>query len=162
MRSRIKILGPVVPATPLPHRHLHLSGHEQMAQDIPGAGRESRPPRQGSTLLDLRELLFSSEVFWMHPMVHERGEGYFVRVWRGSIAGVFAGEVTAIYHLFGHRYGCDHPFADPGYHCAATELGQSVVGGVSCQASWGHIPWDGSSPEREVQRATATPSRLRR
>ena len=31
MRSRIEIVGSIVPVTPLPHRFLHLKGYDSMA-----------------------------------------------------------------------------------------------------------------------------------
>ena len=54
MRSRIQVMGPIVPAPPLPHNPLHFQGYNQMARGIPGAGGEPCPPRQGATLLGCR------------------------------------------------------------------------------------------------------------
>ena len=52
MRSRIKVVGSVLPPAPLPHNPLRFNVYDQMARDFPSAGGESRPPRQTSTLLD--------------------------------------------------------------------------------------------------------------
>ena len=51
MRSRIQTVGFIVPAVSLQYHLFHFDTYGQMAQDVPGAGGESRPPRQGSTLL---------------------------------------------------------------------------------------------------------------
>ena len=48
-----------------------------MAQDLPRAAGESRPLRQGSTLLAWRALRRSREIFKTHPVVYQRGEDGF-------------------------------------------------------------------------------------
>jgi len=52
MRSRIEIVGSIVPTTPLPHSRLDLGEDGQMALCVPGARGESRPPRPGPTYDD--------------------------------------------------------------------------------------------------------------
>ena len=54
MHPRIQIVGSVMPTTPILHNPLHLCVYPQMAQGVPGAGGESRLPRQAPTLLGPR------------------------------------------------------------------------------------------------------------
>ena len=51
MRSRIEIMGFTMPAPPIPHHPLHVQGYGQVVRDVPGAGGEPCPPRQGTILL---------------------------------------------------------------------------------------------------------------
>ena len=73
VRSRIQIMGSITPAPPLPHRRLHSGRCTRMAQDVPGARRESRPLRQGFTAQNGREFLYPRQFFRMPPVVYGRG-----------------------------------------------------------------------------------------
>ena len=75
MLSRIEIMGSIVPPAPLPYHLLHFAAYDQMARDVPSAGGESRPPRQGSTLLGRRTYQRPREVFRTYAVVYKRGGG---------------------------------------------------------------------------------------
>ena len=103
-----------------------------MAQDVPGAGRESRTPRQGFVRLGRRGLSCPRRVFGIYPMVYGCGQGGFSGACRTSIvAATRILEATAVRNVFGPRYERHQPRAGPGRHGTAAELGQFVTVGVS-------------------------------
>lgn len=149
MRSRIEIMGSIVPATPLPHYLLHPEGHDPMAQDVPGAGGESRSPRQGVTLLDRRVRHNSSrEVFRTHLVVYECRERGF---WGGGAVSVVVDppvlEFTAIHNLLDPQCEWDHSLAGPGCHGEVTELARFITIGGSHLSEHGCFSL-GNSPEK--------------
>ena len=77
-----------------------------MAQNLSGAAGESRPLRQGSTLLAWRALRCSREVVQTHPVVCQRGEVGFdhehdVLV----IQDILSREVAAVCDVTDHQSG---------------------------------------------------------
>ena len=150
-------MGPIVPAPPLPHHHLRFEGYGQVAQDVPTARGEPRPPCQGITRLDWRVQPCPREVFQIHPVVRERGEDVFIGKWGSSaVANTFALEVTTVCNLFDRQHECGHFRADPGYHGETAQSGRFVVVGVSYPGSQEGVGRDWNSSEGEVWWETTT------
>ena len=91
-----------------------------MVEDVPGAGRESRSPRQGFMRLG-RGSSRSREVLRIHAVVYKRGED--VSNGDSAISSTFTWEVTAVSNLSGHQCGFDHSCAGPGHFGTVAQLG---------------------------------------
>jgi len=162
MRSHIEIMGSIVPATPLPYRHLHFLECTRMVRDIPGAGGKSRPPRQGSAHLHRRAGLGSSELFRIHLVVYKRANLDLVGTMGVSaVLDTFTLEVAAICDLFNHRGECLHSHGHPRHDSTTTELGRPLAIGISYRDGRGRFSGDWNDPGREIRRETGTSPRTR-
>ena len=144
-------MGSIVPATPLPHHFLHFEGYGPMAQDVPGASRASRPPRQEVTHFDRRVRHNSSrEVFRTHLAVYECRECGF---WGGGAVSVVVSDppilkFTAIHSLLDPpKCEWDHSLAGPGCHGEVTEPARFITIGGSHLSEHGCF-YLGNSPEK--------------